>query len=467
MEQTIQSSQSAPNKMGTQPINKLMLSMGVPMIISMVLQAVYNIVDSAFVSNMATGGESALNALTLAFPVQVLMVSFGIGTGVGVNALISRSLGEKNHEQANKTAGNGLFLCVIIYIVFLLFGLFSTRIYVTSQTKDPVITDMAASYLRICCTLSFGIIFFSIYEKMLQATGKSIFSTIAQISGAVTNIILDPIMIYGLLGFPEMGVRGAAYATVVGQMVSLVVAMIFHIIFNKEISNQAVYLKPSAKIISGIYSIGLPAIIAQALMSFMTYGLNIILGKVDTNAVTAYGLYYKIQHFILFAAFGLRDAITPIVSYNYGMKSRQRVKKGMKYGISYTLMIMFAGFVILELIAAPFTSAFGLSDETEKLCISAIRIISVSFMFAGLNIAFQGIYQALQSGVESLILSLCRQLIFVIPVAYGLALFVISSASQNASLIFITFPIAEIVTAVLGILFMKKIYKKKVRVLAA
>ena len=326
---------------------------------------------------------------------------------------------------------------------------------------------MAASYLRICCTLSFGIIFFSIYEKMLQATGKSIFSTIAQISGAVTNIILDPIMIYGLLGFPEMGVRGAAYATVVGQMVSLVVAMIFHIIFNKEISNQAVYLKPSAKIISGIYSIGLPAIIAQALMSFMTYGLNIILGKVDTNAVTAYGLYYKIQHFILFAAFGLRDAITPIVSYNYGMKSRQRVKKGMKYGISYTLMIMFAGFVILELIAAPFTSAFGLSDETEKLCISAIRIISVSFMFAGLNIAFQGIYQALQSGVESLILSLCRQLIFVIPVAYGLALFVISSASQNASLIFITFPIAEIVTAVLGILFMKKIYKKKVRVLAA
>ena len=302
---------------------------------------------------------------------------------------------------------------------------------------------------------------------MLQATGKSIFSTIAQISGAVTNIILDPIMIYGLLGFPEMGVRGAAYATVVGQMVSLVVAMIFHIIFNKEISNQAVYLKPSAKIISGIYSIGLPAIIAQALMSFMTYGLNIILGKVDTNAVTAYGLYYKIQQFILFAAFGLRDAITPIVSYNYGMKSRQRVKEGMKYGISYTLMIMFAGFVILELIAAPFTSAFGLSDETEKLCISAIRIISVSFMFAGLNIAFQGIYQALQSGVESLILSLCRQLIFVIPVAYGLALFVISSASQNASLIFITFPIAEIVTAVLGILFMKKIYKKKVRVLAA
>ena len=195
--------------MGTQPMNKLMLSMGVPMIISMVLQAVYNIVDSAFVSNMATGGESALNALTLAFPVQVLMVSFGIGTGVGVNALISRSLGEKNHEQANKTAGNGLFLCVIIYIVFLLFGLFSTRIYVTSQTKDPVITDMAVSYLRICCTLSFGIIFFSIYEKMLQATGKSIFSTIAQISGAVTNIILDPIMIYGLLGFPEMGVRGA------------------------------------------------------------------------------------------------------------------------------------------------------------------------------------------------------------------------------------------------------------------
>ncbi len=454
------------NKMGTAPVNKLMLSMGVPMIISMVLQAVYNIVDSAFVSNMKDNGETALNALTLAFPVQMLMVAFAIGTGVGVNALISRSLGAKDKEQANRAAGNGLFLCGIIYIVFLLFGLFGADFYVETQTDNALITEMTTSYLRICCTLSFGVIFFGIYEKVLQSTGKSLFSTIAQVSGAVTNMILDPIMIYGWLGCPEMGVKGAAYATVVGQMVSLVVAMILHVTLNKEISNSAKYLKPSVKIIGSIYSIGLPAIIAQALMSFMTYGLNIILGRIDQDAVTAYGLYYKIQQFILFAAFGLRDAITPIVSFNYGMKNQERIKAGIKFGIGYTLMIMFAGCIVLEAIAVPFTGAFGLSGTTEELCISAIRIISVSFMFAGLNISFQGIYQALQSGMESLILSLCRQLIFVLPVAYGLSVAVIGLTSRDASLVWITFPIAEIVTAAIGIIFMRRIYKKKVRVLA-
>ena len=454
------------NKMGTAPVNKLMLSMGVPMIISMVLQAVYNIVDSAFVSNMETNGEAALNALTLAFPVQMLMVAFAIGTGVGVNALISRSLGANDKQQANQAAGNGLFLCGIIYIVFLLFGLFGAGFYVATQTDDALITDMTTSYLRICCTLSFGVIYFGIYEKVLQSTGKSLFSTIAQISGAVTNMILDPIMIYGWLGCPEMGVKGAAYATVVGQMVSLVVAMILHVAFNKEISNSVKYLKPSIKIIGSIYSIGLPAIIAQALMSFMTYGLNIILGRIDQNAVTAYGLYYKIQQFILFAAFGLRDAITPIVSFNYGMKNQGRVKEGIKCGIGYTLMIMFAGCIVLEAIAVPFTGAFGLSGTTEALCISAIRIISVSFMFAGLNISFQGIYQALQSGMESLILSLCRQLIFVLPVAYGLSAVVIGSTSRDASLVWITFPIAEIITAAIGIIFLKRIYNNKVKALA-
>ena len=454
------------NKMGTAPVNKIMISMGVPMIISMVLQAVYNIVDSAFVSNMKNNGEAALNALTLAFPVQTLMIAFAVGTGVGVNALISRSLGANDKEQANKAAGNGLFLCTVLYIIFMLFGFFGTNIYVSSQTDDKLIMDMTNSYLRICCTVSLGVMYFGIYEKALQATGKSILSTIAQISGAVTNIILDPIMIYGLLGCPEMGVKGAAYATVVGQMVSFVVALILHVTFNKEISNSAKYLKPSIKVIGQIYSIGLPAIIAQALMSFMTYGLNIILGKISVNAVTAYGLYFKIQQFILFAAFGLRDAITPIVSFNYGMKSKERVKDGIKYGIGYTLMIMFAGFVLLEVIAVPLTGAFGLSGQTEELCISAIRIISVSFMFAGLNISFQGIYQALQSGMESLVLSLCRQMIFVLPVAYGLMIAVISSAARNASLVWITFPIAEIVTAAIGILFMKNIFNKKIKVLA-
>ena len=453
------------SKMGTVPINKLMLSMGIPMIISMVLQAVYNIVDSAFVSHMAENGEQALNALTLAFPVQMLMVAFSIGTGVGVNALLSRSLGSNEQEKVNKAAGNGIFLACIFYLIFLIFGLFGTNIYVSSQTNISVIKDMTNSYLKICCTASFGIVFFSIYEKFLQSTGRSLFSTIAQISGALTNIILDPIMIYGYFGCPEMGVKGAALATIIGQIVSLITAALFHFIFNKEISNSFKYLRPSASIIGQIYSIGLPAIISQALMSVMTYGLNIILGGLSENAVTAYGLYYKIQQFVLFISFGLRDAITPIVSFNFGMQNKKRVSDGVKHGIGYTLMLMFVCFVIIEIIAVPLANAFGLSEETTALCISAIRVISTSFIFAGLNIAFQGIFQALQSGAESLVISILRQLILVLPVAYAITKIVINSPVKNTSYVWITFPIAEILTAAVGVYMLKRTFRRKVETL--
>ena len=450
------------NKMGTAPINRLMLSMGIPMMISMVLQAVYNIVDSAFVSHMAENGEQALNALTLAFPVQMLMVAFSIGTGVGVNALLSRSLGSNDRERANKATGNGLFLALVFYVIFLLFGLFGTDFYVSTQTDIPQIKEMASSYLKICCTVSFGVTFFAVYEKTLQATGRSLFSTIAQIAGALTNIILDPIMIYGYFGCPEFGVKGAAYATIIGQIVSLIAAALFHGLFNKEISNNLKYLRPSAHIIGQIYSIGLPAIIAQALMSVMTYGLNIILGGISENAVTAYGLYYKIQQFVLFIAFGLRDAITPIVSFNFGMRSKSRVKDGVKYGIGYTLIIMFVCCIVLEIIANPLTKAFGLSAETSALCVSAIRVISLSFVFAGLNIAFQGYFQALQSGMESLVISVLRQLVLVLPVAYVLSKIVINSGSSSVTLVWITFPVAEILTAAVGVFMLKRTYQKKV-----
>ena len=275
MEQTAKT-----DKMGQMPVNKLMLTMGLPMIISMVLQALYNIVDSAFISNMAENGEAALTALTLAFPMQMLMVAIGIGTGVGTNALLAKSLGQGNKEKASKVAGNSQFLALIIYIVFLLFGIFGVRLYISTQTANELIYNMGVDYLTICCVISPGIVFFSVYEKLLQACGHSMFSTIAQIAGAITNIILDPIMIYGLLGCPEMGVKGAAYATVIGQCVSWILALIFHLKVNKDIMNKRKYFKPSAQVIKGIYSIGLPAIIAQALMSIMTYGLNIILGTV-------------------------------------------------------------------------------------------------------------------------------------------------------------------------------------------
>lgn len=457
-------SEKKMNKMGIIPINRLILSMGIPMILSMVFQAVYNIVDSAFVSNMKSNGEAALNALTLAFPVQMLMIAFSIGTGVGANALLSKSLGQGDNEKVNKTAGNSIFLGLIMFGIFILFGIFGVEAYIKSQTSDYLIIQMAVSYLRICCILSIGSVFFAIFEKLLQSTGRSIYSTIAQVGGALTNIVLDPIMIYGLFGCPKLDVRGAAYATVIGQCVSFALALIFHLKFNKEITNKLKYLRPSAVIIKEIYAIGLPAIIAQALMSVMTYGMNIILGNISTSMVTAYGLYYKIQQFILFAAFGLRDAITPVISFNYGMKNKSRIKDGIKYGMIYALVIMIAGLVLLEFFAVLLSDMFGLSGETRQMCIYAIRIISISFIFAGANISFQGIFQALDSGIESLIVSVYRQFLFVLPVAWIFS-YVTMHFSGISWLVWITFPLAEIVSVFIACILMKRTYKNKISIL--
>lgn len=453
------------SKMATMPVNKLMINMGVPMIISMMLQAVYNIVDSAFVANMEGTGEIALNALTLAFPVQMLMVAIAIGTGVGVNALLAKSMGQGDMEKASKTVGNGVFLMAVIYVAFLLFGLFGTDSYIASQTKNPVIKEMATEYLRICCVLSMGISFFALYEKVIQATGKSMYSTIAQITGAVINIILDPILIYGWLGCPELGVKGAAYATVIGQIASALVGLLFHFKINKEIKKGFSYMKPSGKIIKRIYSIGFAAIIAQALMSVMTYLLNVIFVRIGENVVTAYGLYYKIQQFILFAAFGLRDAITPIVSFNHGMGSRERVKSGIRYGLVYTLGIMLIGFIGLEVFAESFAGIFGLSGETKGLCVSAMRIVSISYVFAGANIAFQGIFQALDSGFESLVISVCRQFLFVIPVAYAFVEMVLSGMC-GTWIVWMSFVIAEVLSVLVSIVFMKRVNKNKIAVMS-
>lgn len=456
---------ASENRMGTMPVGKLMLSMGLPMIVSMMLQAVYNIVDSAFVSNIPEVGEAALNALTLAFPVQMLMVAIAIGTGVGANALVAKCLGQGESERASKTAGNAIFLETIIYLLFAVFGLFGVENYIASQSGNKLIADMAIEYLQICCVLSFGIVYFSIFEKLLQATGKSMYSTIAQISGAVVNIVLDPILIYGLFGIPQMGVRGAAWATVIGQCVSLFIAVLFHIKVNREIKNGWSYMKPSAVVVKGIYAIGLPAVIAQALMSLMTYLLNIIFVQVGENVVTAYGLYYKIQQFLLFAAFGLRDAITPIISFNYGKGSRKRVQEGIKFGMMYTLAIMLAGFVVLEIVAVPLAGVFGLTGETAGLCVAAIRIISFCYLFAGANIAFQGIFQALDSGIESLILSVCRQFLFVIPVAWGVSKLVLNGVF-GTEIIWITFSVAEGLTVLVAMIFMRRIYRQKIQALS-
>lgn len=449
------------HKMASVPVKNLMLKMGAPMILSMMLQAAYNIVDSAFVSNMKVNGEAALNALTLAFPVQMLMVAIAIGTGVGANVLIAKSLGAGDSEKAKKAAGNTVFLAAVIYVVFLLFGIFASKAYISTQSQNELISGMATDYLMICCVLSFGIVFFSVFEKMLQATGKSGYSTAAQIAGAVVNIILDPIMIYGLLGMPEMGVRGAAYATVIGQIASFAVALAAHIKVNSEIRIKPENIKPSAGIIREIYKIGFPAIVSQALMSAMTYLLNIIFVGIGENVVTAYGLYYKIQQFILFAAFGLRDAITPIVSFSHGMRDSDRVKDGIKYGLIYTLAIMLAGLLVLEIFANPLTSLFGLSGETEQLCISAVRIVSLSLVFAGINIALQGVFQALGRGMESLLISVLRQLAIIIPAAYLLSCAVIKG-SLPVYAVWFSFLIAEGISAVVSVAILRRMAKKQI-----
>ena len=407
------------NKMKDMPVGKLMIQMGIPMILSMALQAVYNIVDSAFVGNMKVGSETALNALTLVFPVQMLMVALGIGTGVGTNAFIARTLGQGDKERAAKVAGNSLFLGAVIYVVCLLFG----------------------------------IIFFSLFEKLLQATGRSMYSTIGQVMGAVINIILDPLLIYGVGPFPEMGVRGAAYATIIGQIASAVLLCVFHLRLNKEFEHGCAYMKPDWRIIRGIYAIGLPAIIAQALMSIMVYALNLIL-KFNQSAQTAYGLFYKVQQFVLFLAFGLRDAITPITAYSYGMGDRKRINDAIKYGIIYTIVLMVFGMAVTELFPAAFAGLFN-AGQSRVYFIAAMRIISLSFVFAGVNVAFQGIYQALEGGVESLVISLLRQLIIILPLAGAFAALV-RGGQADVSLIWWAFPITEIVSCVVGMVLLRR-----------
>ena len=359
----------AEKRMATAPVGRLMLQMGTPMILSMMLQAVYNIVDSYFVANMAENGEIAVNALTLAFPVQMMMVAVGIGTGVGANALIARALGQGDREKAGAAAGNALTLMGIIYAVCLLFGAFGAGAYIGSQTSDPIALAMGSQYLRICCMASFGILFFSVFEKTLQATGRSLYSTIAQVAGALTNIVLDPIMIYGLLGCPKLGVAGAAWATVLGQIASLALAAVFHFRLNRELPFRRKALRLRRSIVGEIYSIGVPAIIAQGAMSVMNYCVNLIFGSLDSSYVTAYGIVYKIQQFVLFAAFGLRDAITPIVSFSYGMQNAKRIREGVRCGLMYTSVLMLVCTAAVEILAQPLAGIFSLSAGTMGLCV--------------------------------------------------------------------------------------------------
>lgn len=459
--------ETGSGRLGTEPVGRLMIGIGLPIVLSMMLQAAYNIVDSAYLSNMRENGEEALAALGLAFPIQLLMIAVAIGTGVGTNALLSKSMGQGNTAKTNTVSGNAAFLGIVISVVFFLFGIIGVPAYVNSQNASGNISEivvlMAIDYLRICCCLSFGIVFFSIYEKMLQATGRSVYSTIGQVAGALINIILDPVLIYGWLGMPELGVKGAAVATIIGQIASALLVFFFHVSKNKEIKNTLAYLKPCAAIIKEIYAIGLPAILAQGLLTVMTYGLNIILGGIPVvgqNAVTVYGLYCKIQQFILFAAVGMRDAITPILSFNFGMKNKKRIKEGIRYGILFTAGLMMIGTLVIELLADPLTNFFALSGTTYKMCVDCVRIVSAGFLFAGICIAFQGVFQAIECGIESLLIAVGRQVLFILPTAALLAQRI--SGEENVSIIWWTFLIGETLTLLCTLLMFRRAFERKI-----
>lgn len=455
--------EESQNKMAIEPINKLILKMGLPMIVSMVLQALYNVIDSIFVANMGSTGAIANQALTYAFPIQIMIIAIGVGTGVGLNALLSKSLGENDKNKVNKIAGNGIFLSICIYIFFLVFGLFFSKWFISLFTNDKEIIKMGTTYLKICTCLSLGSIGYTVYERFLQATGKTMLSTISQISGAVTNIVLDYIFIYPL----DMGVAGAAWATIIGQFVSLFIAMYFHYKKNKEIDGSLKYINPDGSIIKGIYSIGVSAALMQALLAVMMAGMNAILDLAQadqTVLIGSFGIYYKIQQIALFSAFGLSNTIISILSFNYGMQDRERIDDCIKYGIMDTMVVTLIISILFEVFAYPLANLFGLAGgktkEIIKVCTIALRISSIGFIFMGISVAIQGILQSIRYALRPLIISLLRLVIFVFPVA-----FLFTKSSEVVKIVWWTFPIAEILTSIIALFILKDSYNRKIKVI--
>ena len=439
------------NKMGVMPVNKLLMNMSLPMMISMLVQALYNVVDSIFVSRI---DENALTAVSMAFPIQSLMIALGAGTGVGVNALLSRSLGEKDYDRVNKAAGNGIFLAGINYLVFLLVGILVTTPFYLSQTKDAQILSYGQQYLTIICCCSFGMYGQFIFERLLQSTGRTFYTMITQSIGAIINIILDPIFIFGYFGVPKMGVAGAAIATVIGQIVAGTIALVINIKKNDEIQLKVKGFRPDGKTIARIYEVGIPSIIMQAIGSVMTYGMNRILIIFSSTAVAVFGVYFKLQSFIFMPVFGLNNGMVPIIAYNYGAGKKDRLIKTLKLSIIYAVGLMLLGVIIFQLFPAPLFALFDASETMLAIGIPALRIISLSFIFAGFCIVCGSLFQALGNGVYSMVVSIARQLLVLLPVAYLLSL------SGKVEAVWWAFPVAEIVSLSLTVFFMFRINRK-------
>lgn len=438
------------NKMGVMPVNKLLVSMSVPMMVSMLISALYNIVDSIFVSRIC---EDALTAVSMAFPLQCLMMGLGIGTGVGVNALLSRALGARKLNDVNKVAMNGVFLAAVCYVVFLFVGLFAVRPFFASQTDNPEILEYGIQYMTIVCTCSFGLYFQFIFERLLISTGRTVLSMITQSTGAIINIIFDPICIFGLFGVPQMGVAGAAVATVAGQIVAALLALLFNFKKNKEVTLSFKGFKPDLYVIKEIYKIGLPSIVMQAVGSVMNYIINKILIGFTSTAVAVFGVYYKMQSFIFMPIFGLNNGLVPIVSYNFGAANRKRVMKSWKTALVYAVLIMVVGTLLFELIPQYMFMLFDASDSMLSIGIKAFRIIGIHFPVAGYCIITGTMFQALGKSMYTLITSVMRQVVVLIPAAYLLSLL------GNVDYVWWAFPIAEIMSAAATTFFFIKLYR--------
>ncbi|MBQ7040346.1 MAG: MATE family efflux transporter [Clostridia bacterium] len=440
--------------MGTMPVNKLLITMALPMMISMLVQALYNIVDSIFVAQIS---ENALTAVSLAFPVQNLMIAVATGTGVGVNALTAKSLGEKNFENANKYASNGVFLAFVSYALFLIVGIFFSRVFFEAQTDVKEIVEYGVNYLTICCVMSFGVFGQVIYERLMQATGKTVCSMLTQGLGAIVNIVLDPILIFGLLGLPKMGVAGAALATVIGQIAAMFFGMYLNKKKNTEITVNLKKYKPDFSYIKRIYSIGVPSIIMASIGSVMTFAMNKILITFTETAATVFGVYFKLQSFIFMPVFGLNNGLVPIFSYNYGAQNRTRMLKALKFAVIYATGFMLVGIFLMQVFPEFLLGFFNPSETMLRIGVPALRGISLSFIFAGACITIGSAFQALNHGFMSMFVSIGRQLVVLIPVAYLLSL------TGNIDLVWLSFPIAELASTALTIIFFIKLYNSIIK----
>ena len=444
------------NKMGVLPVNRLLVTMSIPMIISMLVQALYNVVDSMFVAQI---NENALTAVSLAFPVQNLMIAVGTGTGVGVNALLSKSLGQKNFDKANRTANHAVLLAACSYVVFAVFGGLFSRWFFELRTDVQEIVDYGASYLMICCLFSFGMFGQFAFERLLQSAGKAFYTMITQGTGAIINIIFDPILIFGLIGFPRMGVAGAAAATVFGQIVAAVLALVLNYFKNEEIHLSLRRFRPEWKIIREIYSVGIPSIIMASIGSVMTFGMNKILIAFSTTATAVFGVYFKLQSFAFMPVFGLNNGMVPIVAYNFGARKPKRMMKTIGLSVLYAVGIMAIALTIAQTIPAQLLRIFNASENMLEIGIPALRIISLGFLFAGFDVIICSVLQALSHGFMSLSLSLIRQLIVLLPVAYLLSL------TGNLQIIWWAFPLSEFVSAALSAVYFVIVRKKDIQTL--